>query len=705
MTRWESRTQESIGRMLNPSSIAVVGATERSQYGARFFRSVMEAAKHVRVYPVNPRYRELLGVKCYPAISNLPERPDLVGIIVPYDQVIPVLEECAQAGADSAIIISAGFAERGDEERSQLQQQIGDFARQSGLRVCGPNCLGMANVRSGIWATAFTPNRNLRPGPIALVSHSGATAFGPLMYRAVEMSIGYSHIISTGNEADLESSDYIQYFIKDPEVRVIACFIEGFKDGRKFLEVAREALEQDKRLVLIKVGRSQAGSRAALSHTAALTGSDAVHQAAFRQYGVVRAEDYDDLLQTAHLLAYSPAPSKEGVVVVSHSGGIGSLMADHLGREGLHLPPLTEAARGSLGKTLGGFGWAANPADVTVFANRDEFSQILKLLEQEPEAGALVVATFGASVQAQQVIELRRRSSKPIVFLSTGGEDVAPGLAQLREAQVPLYRSPRRLARGLRGLYDYHRRRAVWLKLGRASRSARPSVSVQPQVPAGKRILTEHEAKELLSHWGIPATREVRVNSEDEALEASASVGFPLALKLESPHIPHKTEAGVVRLNVRNKTQLRKAYREVVSKGLSHSPALEGDPILVQEMVTGGTEVIVGLSQDPHFGPVVLFGLGGTFVEVFNDVAMRICPIAERDAWEMVWEVKGSRLLQGFRGQLEGDVKALVEVLLAVSDLALDLSHRQPELDINPLTVLPKGKGVKAVDALISLGA
>ena len=704
MTQRES-TLDSIGRMLSPSSIAVVGATERPQYGGRFFRSVLQAANHVRVYPVNPRYRELLGVKCYPTISDLPESPDLVGIIVPYDQVIPVLEECAQTGAGSAIIISAGFSERGDEERSRLQQLIGDFARQSGLRVCGPNCLGMANLRSGIWATAFTPNRDLQPGPIALVSHSGATAFGPLMNRAAEMGIGYSHIISTGNEADLESSDFIRYLLGDPEIRVIACFIEGFKDGRKFLDVARTALEQDKRLVLIKVGRTQVGSRAALSHTAALTGSDAVHQAAFKQYGVVRAEDYDDLLQTAHLLAYSPAPSKEGVVVVSHSGGIGSLMADHLGREGLHLPPLTEAAKGGLGKILGGFGWAANPADVTVFANREEFSQILSLLEQEPEVGALAVATFGTGAQAQQVIELRKGSSKPIVFLSTGGEDVAPGLAQLREAQVPLYWSPQRLAKGLRGLYDYQHRREVWLRSGGALGGVRPSIPVQPQVPAGKHTLTEHEAKELLSHWGIPAAKEVRANSAEEAVEASASIGFPLALKLESPHIPHKTEAGVVRLNIRNKSQLRKGYREVVAKGLSHSPPSEGDPVLVQEMVTGGTEVIVGLSQDPHFGPVVLFGLGGIFVEVFNDVAMRICPITERDAWEMVWEVKGSRLLQGFRGQPEGDVQALVEVLLAVSDLARDLSHRQPELDINPLIVLAKGQGVKAVDALITLGA
>ena len=701
----EAKKHDSIRRMLNPTSIAVVGATERLQYGGRFIRSVLQAQDKVKVFPVNPRYQELLGVKCYPSLSDLPESPDLVGIIVPYDRVLPVLRESAEVGAASAIIVSAGFSERGSTERSQLQAEIKNFALESGVRVCGPNCLGVANVKSGIWPSPTSPDASLNPGPIALVSHSGASAFGPLMTRAIEMGIGYSYIITTGNEADLESSDFIQYLLEEPDIRVIACFIEGFKDGRKFLEAARMALERDKRIVLIKVGRSEVGSKAALSHTAALTGSDAVHSAAFKQYGVIRTDDYDDLLQTAHLMAYSPPPSKDGVVVVSHSGGVSSLIADHLGQAGLNLPPLTEGAKEDLNRILDGVGWASNPADVTGFASRDEFSEILTILEQEPEAGALVVATAGKASQAEQMIDLKKRSSKPILFLSTGGDGVAEGLARLKEAHIPLFYSPQRLAKGLRGFFDYHRRRRAWTEReDTATNGAHKGAQARPQLPEGSLTLTEHEAKELLSRRGIPAAQEIRAHSLEEAIEASSTIGFPLALKLESPHILHKTEAAVVRLNVQDVEQLRIAYGEIVANGLKHSPETKGSPVLVQEMVTGGTEVIVGLSQDPHFGPILLFGLGGIFVEVFGDVAMRVCPITEQDAREMVQEIRGAKLLQGFRGRPKGNIDALIDVLLAVSDMAGDLAHREPELDINPLMVLPKGQGVKAVDALVTLG-
>ena len=363
MTKKPSPVLDSIDRMLNPSSIAVVGATERLQYGGRFFRSVMHAKDRLRVYPVNPSHRELLGIKCYPRVSDLPESPDLVGIIVPYQHTMSILEDCAQAKAKSAIIISAGFSERGNIERHTLQQEIRDFAHRSGVRVCGPNCLGIANIRSGTWASSSAPNPNLAYGPIAMISQSGASAFGPLMTRAIDMGIGYSHIISTGNEADLESSDFIEHLLQDPAIKVIACFIEGFKDGRKFLEVSRKALRLGKSIVLIKIGHSEVGSRAALSHTAALTGSNAVHNYAFKQYGVIRADDYDDLVQTAHLLAYSPAPSSAGIAVVSHSGGISSLVSDHLGQEGFNLPPLTVKAKTGLQQILGDFGWASNPAD------------------------------------------------------------------------------------------------------------------------------------------------------------------------------------------------------------------------------------------------------------------------------------------------------------------------------------------------------
>ncbi len=700
MPSQHDRKRQSIRRMLEPTSIAVVGATPRPQYGGRFLRSVLEAQDKVKVYPVNPRYQEVLGIPCYPTLADLPETPDLVGIIVPYHQVLPVLKQSAEIGAGAAVVVSAGFAERGSEERNLLQQEIGDFAASSGLRVCGPNCLGVANVTSGVWPSSHAPDSSLQSGPVALVSQSGATAFGPLTTRAVAMGLGYSHVISTGNEADLETSDFIDYLLDEPHVRVVACFIEGLKDGRKFLNAAEKALRLGKKIVLIKVGRSNVGANAARSHTAALTGSDDVHNAVFQQFGVTRCEDYDDLIQTAHLMAYAPPPTSEGVAVVSHSGGISSLIADHLGHAGIHLPPLSATASNGLKKILAGFGWAANPADITGVSSRPEFADVLALLEQEPQAGALLIATAGTPSQARIVLDLQARTSKPVVFLSTGGDNTEEGLIMLREANVPVFTSPSRAAKSLADLFRFHQRRQKFLDSETASAPAAKSL---PPLPTDPTTLTEHDAKNLLSHWGISSTKEVRVNSIQEALEAAKTIGFPVALKLESPHIPHKTEADVVRLNVNTPRELHRAYGEILANGLKFAPKSKGAPVLVQEMIKDGVETIAGISQDPQFGPILLFGMGGIFVEVYKDVAMRACPITEVDVREMIAEVRGSRLLQGFRGAPESDVDALADTLINLSRMAVDLSHRKPELDVNPLVVLPKGQGVKAVDALLTL--
>jgi acetate---CoA ligase (ADP-forming) len=706
MTSWTAEQLQSIHRMLNPSSIAVVGATPRLQYGGRFLRAALQAADRVRVYAVNPRYDEVMGVKCYPDLQEVPEAPDVVGIVVPYNQVMPTLEECARKQVGSAIIISAGFAERGDGRRRDLQRQIGAFARASGVRVNGPNCLGVANLKANVWACAGTRFGTGGSGPIALVSQSGASAFGPFLTRALDLGIGYSYVVSTGNEADLESSDFMRYLLDDPETRVIACFIEGFKDGRKFIEVARLAAERGKPIVLIKIGRSAAGAKAATSHTAALTGSDAVHDAVFRQFGVIRVEDYDELLETAQLLAYSPPLTKEGVAIVSHSGGISSLTADKCGQMGLELPELTTSARQGLNDILKGFGWAANPADVTVYANSEVFPQILRLMVDGPEVGILAIASSGGDSQARQVIELRDSTEKAVTFLWTGSLTATDGLNKLKEAKIPVFLSPDRLARGLRNTLNYHHWRQRCL--------AAPQAPMRPISPArrealrrlsglGRQTLTEHEAKQLLVHWDVPGVQEERATSLDEAVAAAQRIGYPVVLKVESPAIPHKTEAGVVRLGVHDEAELRQAYAEIMRNANRYAPKAEVLGVLVQEMVQGGIEVIVGLSQDPLFGPVLLFGMGGIFVELYQDTALRACPITQSEAREMLHEVKGARLLQGFRGQPAVDVEALIQLLVRVSELGIQCAQEIREMDLNPLLVLPNGQGVKVADALLVL--
>jgi len=708
MDFWTEPQMASIHKMLNPRSIAIVGATPRMQYGGRMLAAALKAKDRLRVYAVNPRYDAIMGETSYPNVTSLPEAPDLVGVVVPYNQVLSVLQESHRKGAGSAIVISAGFAERGVDDRRDLQGELGEFARTSGMRISGPNCLGLANVKDDIWATSSSRGADGLSGPIGLVCQSGATAFGPFLVRAVENGIGFSYIISTGNEADLDFADFARYLLDDPETRVIAGFVEGFKRADKFLEVAKLAAERGKPIVLIKIGRSELGARAARSHTAALTGADARYDAIFAQYGVIRVQDYDELLEVAHLLAFTPRPAVPGIAVVSHSGGISSLTADMCGAAGLDLPMLGDAARDGINGILQGFGWAANPADVTGFANSESFPQIMQHMVDDPRMGTLVVASSGADAQAQQVISQRDRTDKGVVFLWTGSRDAKAGLGMLRNARIPIFYTPDKLARGMRSRLAYHTWRELRPADGLASvppRSAAQDMAIAQAVGLGRATLSESESKRLLAAWGVASAREVLAASAEEAVAAATRLGFPMVLKVDSPDILHKTEAGVVRLNLRDAAQLRTAYTDIMASAKSYAPEARISGVSVQEMVGDGVEVIIGVSCDPQLGPMLLFGSGGVMVEVYNDVALRRCPVTRSEAREMIAEVKGARLLQGFRGRPAADVEALEDALVQVSYFATHMEGHLAELDINPLMVLPAGQGVKAVDALVVLGS
>lgn len=704
MTYWPEAQLASIHKMLNPRSIAVVGATPRMQYGGRMLAAALKAKDRVNVYPVNPRYEEIQGVQCYPSITDLPEAPDLVGIVVPYNRVLDVLRESHQIGAGAAIVISAGFAERGEAERIELQAQLGAFALESGLRVCGPNCLGVANVKDDIWASASSRGAEGLSGPVGLVCQSGASAFGPFLVRAVDSGIGLSHIISTGNEADLDFTDFARYLLDDDYTKVIAGFVEGFKDARKFIELAKLAAQRGKPIVLIKIGRSEQGARAARSHTAALTGLDTLYDTLVSQYGIIRVQDYDELLEVSQLLAHAPKPAKPGIAVVSHSGGISSLTADMCGQAGLDLPPLSDRARDGINGVLKGFGWAANPSDVTGFANSDSFPEIMDYMISEPEVGTLVVASAGADAQAEQVIAQRDRSDKGVVFLWTGSRGATAGLAKLKAAAIPTFYVPNRLASGLSSLLRYHSWRDRCLAEGFADAPAMDRCQENAMAglrKPGRLTLSEHESKELISAWKVTVTREALAGSADEAVDRAREIGYPVALKVDSPDLLHKTEAGVVRLNLAEDSQVKSAFDEVMSNAQAHMEGVTVNSVLVQEMVRDAVEVIVGVSYDDQLGPVLLFGTGGVMVEVYNDVALRLCPINPPEARRMVEEVKGARLLQGFRGRPAADIDALCHTLVQVSHLAVNLEGKLAELDINPLMVLPAGRGVIAADALV----
>ena len=705
MTFWTDAQLASIDRMLNPRSIAVVGATPRMQYGGRFLAAAMQASDRVNVYPVNPRYEEIQGVKSYASVTDLPEAPDVVGIVVPYHAVLDTLRESHARGARSAIVISAGFAERGEDDRRELQLELGRFARESEMRVSGPNCLGLANLKDDIWASASSRGAEGLSGPVGLVCQSGASAFGPFLTRAVDEGIGFSYIVSTGNEADLDFCDFARYLLDDDDTKVIAGFVEGFKDGRKFVELAKLAAERGKPIVLIKIGRSDLGSRAAGSHTAALTGVDTRYDAAFEQYGVIRVQDYDDLLQVSNMLARCQRPPNRGVAVVSHSGGISSLTADMCGQAGLDLPPLSDHARDGINGILKGFGWAANPSDVTGFANSDDFPAIMSFMAEGDQVGTLVVASAGADAQAAQVIAQRDGSNKPVAFLWTGTRGADSGLPMLRRAGIPVFYVPDKLAAGIRYLNDYHEWRDR--RLGRGFASVEPMTTEQINAVADisdrSGTLSETDSKRLISAFSVPVTREERASDVASAVSAAERIGYPVAVKVDSAQIIHKTEAGGIRLGLQTPDDVRQAFGEVTNNAREHDPNAAIDGAVVQQMITGGVETIVGVSYDSQLGPVLLFGTGGVMVEIYNDVALRLCPINREDALEMIGEVKGAGLLRGFRGAPPADIDALADVLVSVSQMAVSLEGRLTELDINPLMVLPAGQGVVAADALAVL--
>ena len=705
MTTWTEGQLSSIHHMLNPRSIAVVGASPRMAYGGRMLAAALKASERVTVYPVNPRYEEVQGIKCYPSVTSLPETPDVVCVVVSSGQVIDVLNESHRKGTKAAVVISAGFSERGTQEGRDLQGQVATFARESGLRISGPNCLGLANVKDDIWVSASSRGAEGLGGSVGLVCQSGASAFGPFLNRAIDSGIGLSYIISTGNEADLDFSDFVRYLLDDDDTRVIAGFVEGFKNAKKFIEVAKLAAERGKPIVIIKIGRSELGSKAAASHTAALTGQDELYDAALDQYGVIRVTDYDELLEVSNLLANASAPAAKGLAVVSHSGGISSLTADMCGQIGLDLPVLSDVARDGINNILKGFGWASNPSDVTGFANSDSFPEIMQFMANDPAMGTLVVASSGGDAQAIQVIAQRDQATDmPLAFLWTGSRRETDGLDLLKKARIPVFYTPNRLASGIRNLIDYHE----WQeRRGQSGFPEIPAITADQQAavaklsPTGGVALSEHQSKGLIAEWGVPITRESLVQNADSAVKAASEIGYPVVMKADVTNLPHKTDAGLVILGLQNEVAVRNAYETIMANATKAGAiGTSFNGITVQEMVSGGVEVIVGVSYDSQLGPTILFGSGGVMVEVYNDVALRLCPIDKADALEMIADVKGARLLEGFRGSLPADVDALADTLVRVSQMAAQVEGSLAELDINPLMVLPKGKGVKAADAV-----
>jgi acetyltransferase len=539
-------------------------------------------------------------------------------------------------------------------------------------------------------------------GPIGLISQSGASAFGPLLTAFRDRGIGLRYLVSTGNEVDVELSELIRAMLHDPEVRTVAAFVEGFRDPAGFLAAVDEALVLGKPLVLLKVGRSAVGQQAAATHTAALTGSDAVQDALFLQRGVVRADDFDELAELARLLAYAPLPRGDRVGVVSHSGGITGLLGDKVGEQRLVVPPLAQPTVDRLAAILEGRGAAANPADITGHFQRETFREILDLVAADPNVDLVAVATAGSPEVVQRVADAAAATDKPLAYVWTGSLYDGDGLPHLRASRLPAFHLPGRAARGLRALVDHARVRGRLVDGTPPWRRVAPDAGLRlPALERGGGLLAEVASLALLGDAGLPVERGVLCADEAEAVAAARRLGYPLVAKAASNDVLHKTEAGAVRVGIGDEAGLRAAYRAVLDNLARHRPDARVDGVLVQPMLKG-IEVIAGISQDEQFGPVLLLGLGGTMAEALAITSLRLCPISADDAREMVREVRGlDTLLAGFRGSPAADAEVLVSTLVRLSEVGDANREQLASLDLNPIIVLSEGEGVRIVDALI----
>ncbi|WBO65614.1 acetate--CoA ligase family protein [Streptomyces camelliae] len=687
-----------LARFFRPESVAVIGASDtEGRPNTGITRQLLAWAERVgaRVHPVHPTRPSVFGIPCAASVAELPPGQVDLAVLLVADP-LPVIEELADAKVKFAVAFAAGFAETG-EAGAEAQERLADAVRRSGLRLLGPN----TNLN------AFERFREDLDGPaIALITQSGHQ--GRPVFSLQELGIRLSHWAPTGNEADLETADFISYFAEQPEVGAIAAYVEGLKDGRAFLLAADRAARRKVPVVAVKVGRTETGARTAASHTGKLTGADAVVDAAMRQYGVVRVDGLDELQDTAALLARARAPLADGVAVYSISGGTGAHVADLAAGLGLRLPRLSDERQAELHQWIPEYLSVANPVDNGGHPVGDARGRkIIDAVLADPAVGVLICPVTGPfpPLSDKLVADLVAAAEETdklvcVVWGSPVGTEPAYRETLLGSSRVATFRTVGNCLTAVRAWLDHHRFvRDYRSPFDEAPRLPSPSFRKAQALMRPGRQLSEHAAKQLLRAYGIRVPREQLVTSAAAAVRAAAQIGYPVVMKASGARIAHKTELGLVKVGLTSASQVRDGYRELMDIARYEGVSLDG--ILVCQMVEQGVEMVVGATHDDLFGPTVTVGLGGVLVEVLHDTAVRVPPFGEDQAHAMLAELRGHPLLDGVRGRPPADRDALVEVVLRVQRMALELGDQIAELDINPLLVLPRGQGAVALDALV----
>jgi len=691
--------------MFNPRSIALIGASrDPNKVGHRTLRNIIEGGYGGEIYPINPEATELLGRPCYAKIGDAPAPVDLAIICVPARIVPLVAEECGRKGVRSIVVISAGFSETG-REGTGLERQLVQVCRTYGMRMQGPNCLGLLSVHAKL--NASFASTNPPAGNVAFISQSGALG-STILNWAVQHDAGLTNFVSLGNEADLDAADFIEAMAEDERTRVIALYIEGVKNGDRFIQVAR-AVTRSKPIIALKAGTTDVGIRAVSSHTGSLAGSDAAFTAAFRKAGILRVDTMEELFNLILAFEAQPVPAGRNVLIVTNGGGPGILAADACDRMGLELPLLERPLLEKVEAQLPAQASPHNPIDVLGDADEKRYALALESALASSTADAIIVILTPQAMTpqdkvAEAVVQASSRSSgKPIFAVFMGLDDRSPAIQALRKNNVPNYLYPEQAAGALRAMCEYAETH------GRAQDEPPRYVDVDDgsakQVIAdvrreGRINLTTEESMRLASAYRIPVPTAAVARSREEAAQLADRIGYPIVLKVVSPEIIHKTDLGGVVLGIQNQEELERNYDLVIQRMRVAMPGASIRGVLVQRMYPSAREVIVGAVRDPQFGPLLMFGLGGIYVNFLRDVSYGLSPLTEKDAARMIQETKAYALLRGVRGQPPSDIESIIDVMLRLSHLMTQLKE-VVEMEINPLFAYEKG--CLAVDVRVTV--
>lgn len=698
----------SLTEFFNPSTIAVIGAsTNPEKLGYAVLENLVSGGfiKEGKVYPVNPKAVEILGLPAYPSVQEIPDDVDLAVIVIPYRFVPDALRTCGQKNIPAVIVISAGFREAG-REGLERELELIEIAEQYDIRLIGPNCLGVIDTFTPMNASfsAGTPKK----GPMAFMSQSGALGTAVLDI-SLAGRLGLSKFVSLGNKADVDEIDLLKAWADDEDTKVIMIYSEGMTNGQEFIRIAREVTAK-KPIVAIKSGVTQAGSRAVSSHTGSLAGSEQAYHAAFRQAGVLRAESMQALFDIALALGYQPLLEGERIAIITNAGGPGILATDALERSGMTLARFENETISTLGQYLPDAASAANPVDVLGDARADRYQLALETVSADPNVdGLMVVLTPQAMTEIEATAEVigkvAKSIDKPVLTSFMGKTMVEPGIERLEMYGVPNYPFPESAALAFKAMSDYRQIRSrptpVYAKFEVDLKTTRQVLETVRQ--DDRLAIGDSEARQILTAYGMKIPVSELAATPDEAVETANQIGYPVVLKIASPDILHKTDVGGVKVGLSNAEEVRDAFELMVYRAQRYLPQAHLWGCLVQQMVpSGGLEVLVGMNRDPQFGPLVTFGLGGIYVETLKDVTFRIAPFAIQSAEKMLSEIRARALLDGVRGEPPVDKEAIVDTLLRIGQLVQDFPEIV-ELDINPLMVYPEGMGAIAIDMRLVL--